>query len=90
MGPVFSDYRISDAIKTLRLVAPHSAFLVYGVTPDESFMLDALRAGAHEVTGISNSTPVTFHLAIERALARTWQSTAIGTSIPVGRSSFMT
>ncbi|MDH5666614.1 MAG: hypothetical protein OEY86_01205 [Nitrospira sp.] len=84
MGPVFSDHRVSDAVKALRLAAPSSAFLVYdGVTPGESFLLDALRAGAHEVTDISDITPNTFHLAIERALARTWQSATAGTTVPV-------
>lgn len=82
MGPVFSDHRVSDAVKALRLAAPNSAFLAYGVTPDESFLLHALRAGAHEATYISDITPDTFHLAIECALARTWQSATTGTTVP--------
>ncbi len=83
IGPVFSDHRVSDAVKALRLAAPNSAFLAYGVTSDESFLLDAFRAGAHEVTDISDITPDIFRLAIECALARTWQSSTMGMTISV-------
>lgn len=73
MGPVFSDHRVSDAVHTLRLSSPNSAFLVYGMTPDDLFRLDAIRTRAHKVVFISSMTPETFQLAIECALARTWQ-----------------
>ena len=75
MGPAFSDRRTSDAARALCLTAPNSGFLVYSFTPDESFRLDALRAGAHEVVFISDVSPDTFRMAIECTLARSWQAT---------------
>lgn len=75
MGPTFSDRRTSDAVRALRLTAPNSGFLVYSLTPDEWFRLDALRAGAHEVGFISDVSPDTFRMAIECTLARSWQAT---------------
>jgi len=75
MGPAFSDRQTSDAIRALRLTAPNSGFLVYSFTPDQSFRLEALNAGAHEVVFISDVSPDTFRLTIECALERSWQPT---------------
>ncbi|MDH5639858.1 MAG: hypothetical protein OEY28_01085 [Nitrospira sp.] len=70
---------MSDTIRALRLAAPNKGILVYSATPDEPFRLDALRAGAHEVACISDVSPDTFRLAIERTLARSWQQTTDAT-----------
>ena len=76
LGPALPGQRMSDTIHALRVAAPNKGILVYGMATDESFRLDALRAGAHEVACISDVSPDTFKLAIERTLARSWQQPA--------------
>lgn len=75
MGPAFPGQTISGAVRALRLAAPASGIVVYRFASDESFRLDALRAGAHEVSFITGLSPEPFRSAIEWALARSWQTT---------------
>lgn len=82
MEPGGSNHRVGDAAHALRLAAPNSPCLVYGTTSDDSFKLDALRAGAQEVVFIAGITPDTFQPAIECTLARSWQP-LMGTTLSV-------
>ena len=73
-----SDYKGLDAVRALRLTAPDSGLLAYGAIIDETVRLDAIRAGAHEVLSITDTSPAVFRLTIECAMIRVNQS-RIGT-----------
>lgn len=66
-----SDYKGLDAVRALRLTAPDSGLIAYGTMIDETVRLNAIRAGAHEVLSIAETSPDIFRLTIECAMIRT-------------------
>lgn len=67
------DYKGLDAVRAVRLAAPDTALIVYGTTPPVPLLLDAIRAGAHNVISLADTSADTFRLAVECALIRATQ-----------------
>jgi len=65
-----SDYKWLDAVRALRLTAPDSGLIAYGAIIDETVRLDAIRAGAHEVLALTDTSPAVLRLTIECAMIR--------------------
>jgi DNA-binding NarL/FixJ family response regulator len=59
-----------DAVRAVRLAVPDTALIVYSPAPPVPQLLDAVRAGAHDVLSLTDTCAVTFHLAVESALIR--------------------
>ena len=70
IGLAVSDYKGLDAVRALRLTAPDSGLIAYGAILDETVRLDAIRAGAHEVLSMTDTSPAVFQLTIECAMIR--------------------
>lgn len=69
------DYKGCDAVRAVRLAVPETALMVYSATPSAPLLLDAVRAGAHDVLSLTNMPADTFHLAVDSAMIRAVQST---------------
>lgn len=67
------DYKGLDAVRAVRLAVPDTALMVYGPTPSVPLLLDAVRAGAHGVLSLTDTSAGTFHLAVDCALIRATQ-----------------
>jgi DNA-binding NarL/FixJ family response regulator len=65
-----SDYKGLDAVRALRLTTPDSSLIAYGAVVSETLRLDAIRAGAHEVLSIADTSSDAFRLAAECAMVR--------------------
>jgi len=65
-----SDYKGLNAVRALRLTAPDSGLIAYGTIIDETVRLNAIRAGAHEVLSIADTSPDVFRRTIECAMIR--------------------
>lgn len=65
-----------DAVSALRRVTPSSALIAFSSTGDESGLLEAIRAGAHEVLPTPLSSPHSLSHAIQSALIRSGMRTA--------------
>ena len=65
-----SDYKGLDAVRALRLTAPDSGLIAYGTIIDETVRLNVIRAGAHEVLSLADTSPDVFRLTIECAMIR--------------------
>lgn len=64
------DYRGLDAVRAVRLAVPDTALIVYSATPSIPLLLDAVRAGAHGVLSLTDTSADTFRLAVECAMIR--------------------
>jgi DNA-binding NarL/FixJ family response regulator len=67
------DYKGLDAVRAVRLAVPESALIAYSATPSVPLLLDAVRAGAHEVLSLADTSADTFHLAVDCAMIRATQ-----------------
>jgi CheY-like chemotaxis protein len=67
------DYKGLDAVRAVRLAVPESALIAYSATPSIRLLLDAVRAGAHEVLSLADTSADTFHLAVDCAMIRATQ-----------------
>jgi DNA-binding NarL/FixJ family response regulator len=78
------DYKGLDAVRAVRLAVPQTALIVYGATQPLPLLLDAVRAGAHGVLFLTDTSAATFHLTVECALIRATQpAIQAGSSAPV-------
>jgi DNA-binding NarL/FixJ family response regulator len=68
------DYKGLDAVRAVRLAVPDTALIVYGTTPPFPLLLDAVRAGAHNVLALADTSADTFRLAVECAMIRTTEA----------------
>ena len=73
MSVSLPDYKELDAVRAVRLTVPDTALIVYSATPPVPLLLDAVRAGAHGVLSLANTSADTFHLAVECAMIRATQ-----------------
>ena len=64
------DCRGPEAVFALRRVTPTSAIIAFSSTDDESVLLEAIRAGAHEVLPAPPSSLHTLNYSIQSALIR--------------------
>jgi CheY-like chemotaxis protein len=67
------DYRGLDAVRAVRLAVPNTTLIVYSATPSMPLLLDAVRAGAHGVLSLTDTSANTFRLAVECAMIRVTQ-----------------
>ncbi len=65
-----------EGVFALRRATPTSALIVFSSTSDESILLEAIRAGAHEVLPAPPSSIRTLNYAIQSALIRSGLLTA--------------
>jgi DNA-binding response OmpR family regulator len=70
MDLTLPDYKGADAVRALRLTAPTCALIALSAGDDERPLLEALRAGAHEVLCTLSLAPRDLRLAVERAVIR--------------------
>ena len=68
------DYKGPDAVRAVRLAVPDTALIAYGDTPPIPLLLEAVRAGAHDVLSLAGISAGTFHQAVECALIRATES----------------
>jgi len=74
MNLTLPDYKGLDAVHALRMTAPTSALIALSTAVNETVLLDAIRAGAHEALSITTSSAQEFRLVIDRAMVRAGQS----------------
>lgn len=74
------DYKGLDAVRALRMTAPAGALIALSAAANETLLLDAIRAGAHEALFVATPSAQEFRLAIERAMVRAGQPELNGTS----------
>ncbi len=67
------DYKGVDAVHAVRLTAPDTALIVYCATPPIHLLFEAVRAGAHDILSLADTSVDTFRLAIECAMVRATQ-----------------
>ena len=67
------DYNGLDAVRAVRLAVPDTALIVYGAAPPAPLLLDAVRAGAHDILTLADTSTATFRLAVECAMIRATQ-----------------
>jgi hypothetical protein len=70
IGLAASDFTALDAVRVLRFNSPDSGLIAYGCVVDERLRLDAIRAGAHEVLSITDTSADGFRLVVECAMIR--------------------
>lgn len=85
IGLAVSDNKALDALRVLRLTTPDSGLIAYGSVVDERLRLDAIRAGAHEVLSITDTSADTFRLAVKCAMVRAKQPRLDAGQTPPGR-----
>lgn len=73
MDLALPDYKGLDAVRALRMTAPASGLIALSTVADETLLLEAIRAGAHEALFVATPSAQEFCLVIERALARAGQ-----------------
>jgi CheY-like chemotaxis protein len=59
-----------EAVRLLRSTTPTSVLIAVGCVVKEALLLDAIRAGAHEVLPLVSTSTQEFCLAVDRAMAR--------------------
>ena len=69
------DYKGVDAVRAVRLAVPDTALIAYSAAPLVPLLLDAVRAGAHDVLSLTDTPAVAFHLAVECAMIRATRPT---------------
>lgn len=74
MDLTLPDYKGLDAVRALRMTAPATALIAFSSVTNETLLLDAIRAGAHEVLSAVTPSAQELRLTIERAMARAAQS----------------
>lgn len=74
MDLTLPDYKGLDAVRALRMTAPATALIAFSAVPNEPLLLDAIRAGAHEVLSVATPSAQELRLTIERAVVRAEQS----------------
>jgi DNA-binding NarL/FixJ family response regulator len=80
------DYKGLDAVRAVRLAAPDTALIVYSATPSVTLLLDAVRAGAHDILSLTSTSADTFRLAVECALIRSGQPVKQATPVAPDQS----
>jgi DNA-binding NarL/FixJ family response regulator len=82
MDLTLPDYKGLDAVRALRMTAPATALVVHNAAANETLLLDAIRAGAHEALSVPTPSAQELRLTIERALVRAEQPGMRTTSTP--------
>ncbi|MBI3357145.1 MAG: response regulator [Nitrospirae bacterium] len=73
MDLTLPDYKGLDAVRALRMTTKASALIAFSTVANETLLLEAIRAGAHEALCIATPSAQEFSLVIERAMVRTGQ-----------------
>ena len=73
MDLTLPDYKGLDAVRAVRMTAPATALIALSAVPNETLLLDAIRAGAHEVFSAATPSVQELRLTIERAMVRAEQ-----------------
>ena len=67
------DYKGLDAIRALRMTAPATALIALSTVVNETLLLEAIRAGAHEALFVATPSAQELCLTIDRAMVRAGQ-----------------
>ena len=81
MALTFPDYKGLDAVRAVRMTVPGTALIALGAVPNEMQLLDAIRAGAHEILSVATLSVQELRLTIERAMVRAEQPGMIARSM---------
>jgi DNA-binding NarL/FixJ family response regulator len=73
MDMTLPDYKGLDAVRALRLTIPASALIALSTVANETLLLEAIRAGAHEALFATAPSAQEFRQVIERAMVRAGQ-----------------